>query len=517
MPRRHTDRLQELLLFGALFAFALASVAMIGHSIDTPRQADMQLLTYAFQGLEALQHGTYIEYLLEVRKYPFLPVFLLSGLYGLTILGLIGAGRIESMAEIPAYVFLQGQEIDLVTRCAVFTMALLTLILLYRLTKRFFLQSSSLGAVLLLISGFLFPMFATAERPHMLIACMTMVAFACSLPLVHEKTTRNMFIAFTGSAAAFMTLQSGALTFLFPVLAFLSTPNGFAWKKLFSVRLILWSLVAVCVALLLGYPFVFDALLHGQMISFDLGNDYISDMPKWTGKGFVVLGVLLTGSEPFLLAAFLWYLFRVRSQRVSGGEKMLLIYLAAFVLIFGMYTGTSTRFFLPILPVMALLAARTIPAPKITLPLLSLFIIIVQIHNMRLAMQPNTFEQAKAFLVEETVGPIATTLPSPSFLGIYPTRQSASGSSAARDRYIAGLPTDLQGARDFVSVRDAQARVLVTLTDAPFPPSFTDLSVCKDIPSSPYNDVYLWAETDWPIVRWFQAKSLGPELTIYCR
>lgn len=501
----------------AFICFLLGSAAMLGHSIGVNRQADAQLITYALQFLDALRSGTIFDYLTDVHKYPLLPILFLATVYGGIFFMLLGAGRIDSLTDIPSYLFLQGQEIEFGTRLVIFLSAIGTLLLLYRIVKRLYPSIPPYSATLLLLTSFLFSIFSTSVRPHALSTFMTLLAFTAALPLIQKKTRKNLLIAFAAAIAAFCTLQSGFFAFLFPILAFASNKQSIDVRRLLNIRFILIALGSVMIALLVGYPFIFTQIVNGSF-SFDLGNDYLSGEWKWTGAGFLILLKTLFGSETFLTLFFLLSLFQIRRRDIQVEEKMLLIYITIFSLVFGLYAGTSTRFFLPILPFLAIFGARFFGKNAKVQIGISLLVSVMYLNVAYLAATPNTFDTARAFIQSETTGAIVTTLPSDSFLGIPPTRESLRNTSSFKERFLASLNSDLPGARTFLPISEIlDADVLVTQSNELFGELQDDWSECAHMKSSEQSDSYLWAETDWPVFWVFRTPRLGPDLRIYCR
>lgn len=504
------QRSLTLLRLCALAAFGLASVAMLAHALSVDRQADTQLVTYSFQLLQSIQGHLLSGFLLAARKYPLLPVDLFAITNALIVGLLLVTGSIHSLADVPRYLFTGGIGIQLADRFLLWLTALGTLILVYTIAERLYSREAGWNAVILLLTSFLFALYTTSLRPHMAVTFFITLTLWRSILLLDHRTRWNTFLAFASAVAAFAVLQNGLSAFLFPILAFIFSDKQGWRRKLVPVIGI--AIVSIVIAVIIGYPFILHSLFTGQAVSFDLGHDYIAGQPKWTGEGFIVLLRTLLGSELFItVAGAIAFALYFRGKK-SASEWMMWAFVVLTAVIFGLYTGTSPRMFLPMLPVLCILGAPVLTNYRWLSFVVMIFAIALQLKIAMLGFVPDTYDRARLFIANETHGSISTSFPA-YYLGIPETKRSIIHPQSQRDLFIASQKDDLPGARDFVSPA-AKADVIVMTEDQRIPDGFT---LCQSISSSPTNPVFLWAEMDWPVTRLWMAKRWGPELQVFCK
>ena len=506
--------------------FAIASLAMLTHSAGVDRTIDAQMTRYAFEFLEAITDGPFNTFLFSVRKYTLLPSVLLGFLYG----GVVGfkllIGSIPSIADIPAYLFGTPVAINIVGRLFTLGAGILTIVLTFLTSKKLFPKVSPLYAVSLLLSSLLFLTYITAVRPHVLVTAMIMLTLFTSIRFTEKRTNLRGFMAFGSAGLAFCTLQSGFFAIIFPLwaylfLAYLFKGNRIRWRGLCEKKLWGFGLFFFVFSIILGYPFVLAPFFGADAVfGLDLGHDQMG-LSSWSGEGFINIKRAFLGSEIFLALfaiAGAWQIWK--SKKLPQG---LLLAVYAFVLIyfivFGLYADTGIRFFIPTLPLLALIGAGALAAsPRHIKMLFVLCVLAIHLKFAFLAIQPNTYEVASNFVQKETTGTVATDLPV-YFLGIPQTRASIGSPSMAREHYIAGLSEDLSGARDIISYEELdKAEVFIKRTEQGIENLEPEWEICKYTSQSPtYGEGLLWSDVYYSMYWLFRIERLGPSIAVYCR
>ncbi|MDB4978772.1 MAG: hypothetical protein JWM56_958 [Candidatus Peribacteria bacterium] len=502
-----------------LAAAGLACTAFLFHGLQVNRQPDPQLLNFAFGFLDAVRQHHLADFLLTVRKYPLLPSLVLAGSSLCVLGGMFVTGMLHSMHDAYVLVVMGSAAVHFVSRLWIVASAVATLVTLDLVAARLFPAIRRGVVVPILLSSTIFLLLATAIRPHMVVTCFTVLSFYYSLRLAESKTPWHMMAAFGTALVAFCSLQNGLFAFLFPVWGFLMVGGRPEMRRLLHRQL--WLALAICgvLAVLLGYPFLVNLLLGRPVhLTFDLGHDYIATEPKWTGGGFLYLLMLLRGTEMAMAILAAWTCVRQRQLiRTHPGLLIILVYVALYVLCFGLYAGSSMRFFLPILPFLALLAVPSFALlPSVIKHIFWCLVILLHVKLGVLALLPDTYDIARLFVLQQTSGTIASDFPF-YYLDIPPTRSSIATPGMEKERYIRSLSADLPHARPYVPLPEWQrADVLVLRTREN--QTFTGFSPCYGVASLPWSyDVFLWGEVDWSVFGIVQTKRLGPPLTVYCR
>ena len=514
-----TDRFRN----GALIlcaTWAAATLAMLLHNLDANPQLDTQLIPFSLEHLQALASGHPLDSLLAVRKYPLLPSLLLALLYGVEGIVLLLLRAIATPGQMADILLLHPALLYLPPRLFIVSATVLTFWLLARVSRAMLPDTSPSAAVILLLSSLLTLTFATSVRPHALAGAGVMGALLASLPLLTRKGWREGIVAFGTAALAFCLLQSAALAILFPVWALLWKDGRLRFSRPLLVRLLVLCLFFGAVASLLGYPFAWREMLLGRFIGVGFGNTDMNGQP-WNGLGFQSLAMLLIGSEIVIALFALIGLSRMVRTKEPRHPMMgaLLLFLAVFVLLFGLNGGTPSRFFLPILPLFALLGVRALSVvPRGVIGVVVLYTLLVHLRFLTLALQSDTWQQARTFILAETDGPIVTLVPK-TFLGIPPTRVSLRPPLTAQERVIAAMPADLPDARAFLArdlIRDAAVVVSWRRFDPALPAA--DWQRCRSFGSEGVSDSgFLWAEEEWGLLSLWRVSAFGPALDLYCR
>lgn len=496
----------------------LAALSLMFHALPHTRQPDVQHIEYAFELMKAVHDGAPQDYLLQPQKYPLLSVLPLSVLYGGTLSLLRVTGKLPSFsqADLEGYIFNGPWELHLGTRIGVVLMGILLMYLVYGVSKKLFPAISPWYAVALLLSSMLFLSFMTAMRQHVPEVALTFLAFAASLTLAQEKSLKNEIFAFGAATLAFCVLQNGLFALIFPVWAMATHQGAFMVHRLFRPRLMLYVIAFFFVSSIFGYTFLWKELVFEHKLGFGLGNEDIGESP-WGIAGFIVAVRTLIGSEtfPFLFTLItLWHAFK---KRVTLHPFLLsvLIYIVVYTVFFGFVGWTTPRYFFPFTPFLAVLGAPAFARLNIIHIPFYLLIAAVHLKLAFLGLQPDTYDLARSYVLTETSGPIATTVPH-YYLGIPPTQASIGEPTMAKERYIQSLSADLPDARDFVALTDERAKVFITTPDSVSLPA--GWTACETITSSRSPDkMFLWTEVEWPFYWIFQGERMGPNIVIGCR
>ncbi|MBI3336874.1 hypothetical protein HYZ98_04930 [Candidatus Peregrinibacteria bacterium] len=492
------------------FAFGLAALGMLTHDLLHNPQKDMDLFVQAFEILQSLRNGMFIEYLGKTNQLP-LPVFILTVLYGGTIGGMLLTGTLPSVRETEHYLFVDGPRlIHFEGRFLSLFAAIATLILLARSSRILFPKTPSWYAPALLCSSVLFLMHTTAIRPHIF------VTFATILSLFFALRRKPIYSLFT-AMAALVTLPNGVLSFWFPLWSFRQK-----YRSLLRPAVCFAMICAVVAAILICYPFFWKSIVRG-VAEGEMGALSFRVLYPFKESGlWMLLHVLGDNLVPAICAVIgsvlLW-------RKRSPYAVPLLLYVGTYMVFLGSFVEFPMSFYLPLIPIFALLGAGGMA--RFPAPLRVLFFGVIILINLKMALlwfQPNTYQQAKDFLMTQTEGAIATNLFQP-FLGIPSTRRSIGTPRIEHERYWLSLDTDPPHARDFVKKEqweDADVFVSRTGSEPEGLRSSPDFVQCAKFGSVPrVQDGLLWSDDGFRehilSIRLFQVKRLGPIIVIYCR
>lgn len=517
-------RIQRAGVFLLVGLWLAAAAVMLFHNLAANPQVDTQLIAFALQFLKNLGTGHVADAFLEMRKYPLLPVGFLALLETKLLIILLLFGKIGSLSDASTYVFLHPAAFNFVARLLVLCAAYATIVMAHRSAKRFSPRGSGVAALVLLLGSIHFLTFATSVRPHMLVAGMTMTTFFLSLRYVERPTRGRELAAFAAAGLAFATLQSGIFAFFFPVWAYAVAHRG-RWMRSFP-RLVVLGLGGVLLATFLGYTHAIG-FFAGRDVGYGLGlgNTDMDNQP-WNGLGYASLFDLLLWSEPLLtLAASMGAVITVRARHSAHPMYWAaMIYVVFFCLFFGLNGNTAPRFFLPILPLLAVMGVPALTFEKSRRWKTVIFILgmilscVVSIRFITLGLRPDTYQSVAAFLQTQTTGPVALQVPH-YFLGIPPAREGLSAPRMEFERFVKNLPENLPGSRILLpgsSWKSAEALVAYEWSV----PSETasNWTLCAEFPSAKGSDsVFLWGDVPGAFPRLLAARAMGPWLKVYCR
>ncbi len=457
----------------SIAVYIAACLAFYFHAVDLNPQYDTQAIRYGVEMFKAMTDGNLWQWITEppARKYPMLYVApftfafkVISG-EGLTLLQEHYASRAITL---------------------LYAFGLLAVV--WRIAVKFFGEGRS--TIILLFTSLNFFMFATAVRPHIAVAFWTTLTLYASI-LMREDNAKPRFtyLTFISAMCAFATLQSGLFAFIFPVHAFLEKNSS----KIQIAKVGFATLLSITISLCIGYPQMFFAFLGmtSGHIDASMGHDV----------GFDVL--------PFLIPQKIWMLFasdailclfailgthavRKRHDRYTP----IFYYIIAFTIVFGMQGITSIRFFLPLLPMLALLGAEKLRHEKFAQVLLLICIVLAYAKLSYLALQPNTFQQASKYISEKNDYFLSTNIPN----------------------YFMNLPYSAY-ATNLTPIDSVE--FLMTATDKdegieslPLCTAFIATTTATKAAGTPY--MFFWNDMQWPQFYLFFTRSLGQNLRLYC-
>lgn len=459
-----------------LISYSAAVIAYLFHYVSVNPQYDNQVIWYA-QGLfDAAYEHKLFTYFMEVHKYPNIFLIPFAAFYKSEMFFL---GDLS-----PVTTFLTARMVSVVY-------AIGTLFLLRHLSLKLF---GNVTAVWLLMTSLLFMLFTTAVRPHMAVAFWTLATFACALRLERRVTFWNILLGFGAAFCAFGTLQSGLLAFLFPVWAILSKRRY--TMPAYLILAIGMSIVTVAAAFVIGYPWMLAPFLTHAKTGFDvtLGGHGVG--LAYTFEHGVWLTLQLCASEIFLIVFAVIGLLRLRTHRDEWHPAFLpiLLYLFLFCAVFLFHTISVGRFFLPTLPLLALLGTNAFRhSPRIIRRGVLLVSIFILCKLTFLAISPDTYQQTNLFLSIRS--------------GLIYTRSIPA--------YFFTTPSE---------------RFITTNKDIPYTRTIIISDQVNDVPPKEYwspcfhaissgtsNEImFLWNETPWALFHVFEARALGPNITIFC-
>ncbi len=460
----------KLLLIIAIASYLIALAAFYFHAIKLNPQSDNQVIYYSIEFINAFKNGTLSEYFLMVRKYPFFYTLTYTVPYEIV------KSVINVHPILLAHYF--GRLMSVL-----FALGTFLIIKKYSISRSYFLC-----AAMLLMTSQLFFMFATAIRPHALVAFWAMLSLFFSLRLSERKTYLNIILAYAPALAAFCTLQNGIFVFIFPIW-------GYVYGDLKSlktwIKCGMWTIFFLALSPLIGYTFLLGKFFGGGSgeVGFDLGHDAGN---VWNFSGFPKMLRSMVGSEPILLIFALWGIIRLIRKKDSLTRKIIpvLLFVAAYYIVFSIYGGgTKERYFVIAMPMLALIGASALDASHKAIKIGLLILITLMFAKFAyLGFSPNTYESASNF-INGTEGPVGTDLP-PYFLSI------------PNDRYQFESESDI---KHIITVRDKHE------LDHTWQTCFEATS------SSSSERMFLWEGVQWGFIRLFEAKMLGPSLVVYCK
>ncbi len=464
----------KILFRTAATVYVIALVAYYFHAVDLNPQADTQGIRYSLELLSAKDQGQLWNWLTQipVRKYPMLFVLPFS------------------VAE--SFFWISGEGMEMtqahyITRAITVLYALGTFWILRRITVRLFDDSRS--ATLLLLTSINFFLFSSAVRPHIAVGFWTLLTFYLSLQLRQQPSGRKAVLAFASAACAFATLQSGLLAFIFPLWAM--TSENWSWKSVTKTLGLAAGMGAIGLAV--GYPFVLNMFSGSSPtagfttgINHDVGIFLLPQLIPVKLWEMFTCDIIL-----FIAAGF--GIFRTWHEK----QKIIpvLLYLAAFWIVFGMQPTTGPRFFVPTLPLIAVLATPALAGRRKLQMGIAVLCILIFGKLAYLATQPNTYQQASQF-VNTHDGLLITHTPT----------------------YFLNVPDE-----KYAKAGQPAKRFFILLQEDEHIPEVEVLPLCavftaRDVSAawSGVKYMFFWHEVPWPLYYLAVTKSLGINLRMYC-
>lgn len=466
--------MKKVLVIACVSCWAFGLIGYYFHAIELNPQFDTQGIRYAAELQQAVIQGNAMQWWFhgEPRKYPMLYVipftvgnFLVSG------------GQLIALSHE-----------HYIVRAITVLYALATLVLLWFVARKYF-DDDEYAALTVLGTSIIFFEFATAVRPHIAVTFWTALALFLSLRLRERYTFFRTLSAFGAAACAFATLQSGLLAFIFPLWALV-------WDR-WSVKqvsfCVAWFLPAVFLGFALGYPQMYGNLVFGSDAAFDpsMGHDVGFHWSFWI--------IPLKIGDLFSVESILCILGVLGAYKAWKAKELpvpLILYVVSFIILFGMQPIASARFFLPLFPLLALLAVPVLREYRWIQPTLLVLNILVFCKLGFLAFHQNTYQQASASINAST-GYLVTSIPT-YFLDV-PDDRYALSTTPLTERYIFLLRPD-----DHVQNVESQ-RLCGT---------FTATNAPTELASTPF--MFFWNEVRWPLYYLLRTKSLGINLRLYC-
>ncbi len=436
----------RLSVVGLVIFLLIPRLILLTNGLDSQRIWDTNTPA-AFQFLAALKDNRLGEFWRSGQKYPllgsysFVPV--LGAYYTVEKVRGIFAAPIDFMK---AYA-LGETNVFFWIRLQMLVLNLVTILLLYRLTKRFTGASRRAGlyVVLLAAVNFYVAFFSVMPRIHSFAFFAVTLTLYASLQLLEKKTTRNYLLAFGAAIIAGSVSQSGVPAVLLPIGAHFYDSEQSKWLLRINRRLVASGIAYAVLTAVLGYPrtvlWLVDATL--QLFSMViLGGNHIIPSVTFT---WVPVYYLLSTEFIAVWLGLVAIFFAIRHSIVRSAERLrfapadwlALGHVVVFFGAFGFSNIFSGRFMLAAMPSMLFLAAR----------------LMMQLERWRCAWYPlvvclafqgygiiqlssaaaggDTRADAASWILNNTkpTDRLATTL-DPVFLGIVPTPEAVGGYAA---------------------------------------------------------------------------------------
>lgn len=464
--------LEKSCKFFVLLAAAMAITLYLFHDLRVNPQYDNQGLWHAADLLTAIRGGQFFDFIFTPRKYPLF--YLLNNLVVYLPFDLF-------LKEVPREVFI------LIGRGITFFYAIGSFLLLRTLSKRLFNDTSI--AMILLATSILYTLFTTAIRPHVIVGFWSLSSYYFALLYRSNNSKKNLGGTFISAIFAFCTLQSGLLAFVFPLWSILDTKKGM--KRMMQLSLFFIPALILCIAL--GYPFLLSSVLDGSTgLGMDLGHN-VGVKYSWGSAGRVI--AQLAGSSPFILLFFSIALARYVLKRDAWNSSLTpaFIFVSVFLGVFLFHYHTKGRFFIPILPFVALLGVSGFKASPqlVRIPVL-LVTTIVYMRFGYLTTLPNSYDAVSTFANQRTGAVFIQSRPV----------------------YFYRVPV-----KRLVSTQDYPWIETIIVSDKRTLTASGTWEECAAYNNSTeHSDVsLLWEDTEWAYYNLFTNEMLGPPMQAYCR
>ena len=288
----------------------------------------------------------------------------------------------------------------------------------YLLARRFVGPWTALLAAALTSTSLVHLHIGTLVRPHATAATSMACALLLALWLRRRATLLRYGLGGLGAGLALGSLHYGLFALPASGLAGLLARGASKARKALGFGLALF-LIALCVRWL--YPFHFAG--NEEFLSMDSGNLDLSGQPlklsRFDGSGFRRLAIYLWSYDPTLFVCGIMGLASLsvrflQGQRL-GAEMRLDAWVVAacygpYLLVIGMYAESWERFLLPLLPILALVAAvgiaslvgrvRVVSLRAVLACAVLVFPLFLQARLVRLRSGETTLQEASRAVAE---------------------------------------------------------------------------------------------------------------------
>lgn len=348
---------RPILLGLALLTLATLALRLVGIGFGLPHHIEPDSMLVWHAGWLARPAGAGVGVLCEPDTfYPrFLP-WLIAVAPGRSYLEVpaLDAGLAAHLAALAAPY--------LKARIVIACLSVLAVPATFFLARRFLDARGSLLAAGFYATSLLATNFAQQARPHAAMAGLMALGLVALLRLSERGSWSDYLVAGLGAGCALAGLHNGAVLLLALGAAHLCAPER-RWLRLCAALAVVAavSLPAWWAILARGLESVHNGVSIG-------GQDVTSD--RFGGGGFAQIPGCIWSYEPVACALALVLVAAWLLRRVELGprRRALLVLLAAFVpflFVFGMRDVTESRFYVPCMPPLALLAAGGLCALRI--------------------------------------------------------------------------------------------------------------------------------------------------------
>jgi hypothetical protein len=380
-------------------------------------------------------------------EYPFLIPYLLLFFYGLFYLAGVFMGLFQSSYDFINYLFFNVDSLYWYSRILVGLFGVLTIPLVYLITKKIFCYSkkNKVALIALVSSGFaafslLNVQFSQQIRPYVVVGFFILLSYYCYLVFLERKTFGYFILLAASVGLATGTFFSGCSAFVFLILAnylFFKKDKRFKVldfvRSIFTVRFFS-GLIIVLLAIFTFYPFLFLEFNSERVFIKNAEQGIVLSLGGLPfpvssfGHGFLTMLKVFSLHEiglglslAFLLIVFLFF-GKSKGQKNGTYFNYGLIGWLGFVLPYGLVyglldDGPRYRLLVPLIPfiaigmgvllIMALNRLKNVNFKKIILFLAVVFLLIQFVQAFRLTQliaRPYSRDLASNW-VEDNISP----------------------------------------------------------------------------------------------------------------
>ncbi len=467
-----------MIIIGLAILILLPRFALLQNGLDHQRMADVIGINTAFRFLSAVKEHQLKEFYSAYHLYPLLGSYSFIPTIGAYYLTERLRGEFTSTEDFINAHALREDQLFLAIRLQMLILNLLGLVLLYFLVKRFTGNSTKAGVYALLFASLSFhtTLFSVVPRIHSFAFFTTILVLWFSFRLMENKSFKNYLLAFGSVAIAFSVSQSGATTFIIPLMAHFFENKDKKWKfnnykYYLDKKLIYGILLFILPAVILGYPKILASVFQLSIPIKDcLALFTAPQAAKTFGFGnffgylkHYFLNIDLLSTWLICTAAFCLIL-KKKIQPTLKLEPYGIIaatHVLVFLFIFGFTNIMSDRFTLIIFPSLFFLTSRlAVQLDRkhwVFYPLV--FLIVIYLYGWGnltvIALAGDTREMASRYLLQNTDRNdyILSTMDR-NLLGITPTPKSVkagtSGPTGISDELIASKNLIGKKSRNYV-------------------------------------------------------------------